>query len=181
MDNTDRKRFKSIQDVERHANQLMTKEYSVEVNGKVHKLTPSKLGYTFKFDNAKRRFGLCSYRRKEISLSKPLCEYNLDNFFQINDTMLHEIAHALSYKIHGDRGSGHCKRWVHVAKSIGCNGIRCYDSKQVNNIEHKYSLICDTCGGNYPRHRKPRQEYSCAKCEPKRFNSKYLLRVEQNF
>ena len=181
MDNTDRKRFKSIQDVERHANQLMTKEYRVEVNGKVHNLTPSKLGYTFKFDNAKRRFGLCSYRRKEISLSKPLCEYNLDNFFQINDTMLHEIAHALSYKIHGDRGSGHCKRWVHVAKSIGCNGIRCYDSSQVNNIEHKYSLICDTCGGNYPRHRKPRQEYSCAKCEPKRFNSKYLLRVEQNF
>jgi len=181
MDNTDRMRFKSIQDVERHANQLMTKEYRVEVNGKVHNLTPSKLGYTFKFDNAKRRFGLCSYRRKEISLSKPLCEYNLDNFFQINDTMLHEIAHALSYKIHGDRGSGHCKRWVHVAKSIGCNGIRCYDSKQVNNIEHKYSLICDTCGGNYPRHRKPRQEYSCAKCEPKRFNSKYLLRVEQNF
>ena len=181
MDNTDRKRFKSIQDVERHANQLMTKEYRVEVNGKVHNLTPSKLGYTFKFDNAKRRFGLCSYRRKEISLSKPLCEYNLDNFFQINDTMLHEIAHALSYKIHGDRGSGHCKRWVHVAKSIGCNGIRCYDSSQVNNIEHKYSLICDTCGGNYPRHRKPRQEYSCAKCEPKRFNSKYLIRVEQNF
>ena len=181
MDNTDRMRFKSIQDVERHANQLMTKEYRVEVNGKVHNLTPSKLGYTFKFDNAKRRFGLCSYRRKEISLSKPLCEYNLDNFFQINDTMLHEIAHALSYKIHGDRGSGHCKRWVHVAKSIGCNGIRCYDSSQVNNIEHKYSLICDTCGGNYPRHRKPRQEYSCAKCEPKRFNSKYLLRVVQNF
>ena len=181
MDNTDRMGFKSIGDVERYANQLMTKEYRVEVNGKVHNLTPSKLGYTFKFDNAKRRFGLCSYRRKEISLSKPLCEYNLDNFYQINDTMLHEIAHALSYKIHGDRGSGHCKRWVHVAKSIGCNGIRCYDSSQVNNIEHKYSLICDTCGGNYPRHRKPRQEYSCAKCEPKRFNSKYLLRVVQNF
>jgi hypothetical protein len=50
-----------------------------------------------------------------------------------------------------------------------------------NIIEHKYSLICDTCGGNYPRHRKPRIEYSCAKCEPNRFNSKYLLRVEQNF
>jgi predicted SprT family Zn-dependent metalloprotease len=181
MDNTDRMRFKSIQDVERYANQLMTKEYKVEANGKVHTLTPSKLGYTFKFDSAKRRFGLCSYRRKEISLSKPLCEYNLDNFYQINDTMLHEIAHALSYKIHGRRGMGHCKRWVHVAKSIGCNGIRCYDSSQVNNIEHKYSLICDTCGGNYPRHRRPRQEYSCAKCEPKRFNSKYLLRVVQNF
>ena len=34
---------------------------------------------------------------------------------------------TLSYKIHGRRGSGHCKRWVHVAKSIGCNGKRCYD------------------------------------------------------
>ena len=173
--------FKTIKDVERYANQLMTKEYRVEVNGKTHLLTPSKLGYKFKFDNAKRRFGLCSYRRKEISLSKPLCEYNLNNFYQINDTILHEIAHALSYKIHGRKGDGHCKRWVHVAKSIGCNGKRCYDSSKVNNIEHKYSLICDTCGGNYPRHRKPRIEYSCAKCEPKRFNSKYLLRVVKNF
>ena len=116
--------FKSIKDVESHAKQLMETEYSVEVNGKVHRITPNKIGYRFKFDNAKRRFGLCSYRRKEISLSKPLASNNLDNFFQINDTILHEIAHALSYKIHGDRGSGHCKRWVHVAKTIGCNGIR---------------------------------------------------------
>ena len=173
--------FKSIKDVESHAKQLMAKEYKVDIKGEIHLLTPSKLGYRFKFDNAKRRFGYCSYRDKEISLSKPLCEYNLDNFYQINDTILHEIAHALSYKIHGSKGSGHCKRWVHVAKSIGCNGKRCYDSSEVNNIEHKYSLVCDTCGGNYPRHRKPRRDYSCAKCEPKKFDEKYLLRVVQNF
>ena len=67
--------FKSIKDVESHAKQLMTKEYKVDVNGKTHLLTPIKLGYGFKFDNAKRRFGYCSYRDKEISLSKPLCEY----------------------------------------------------------------------------------------------------------
>jgi len=173
--------FKSIKDVERYANQLMVKEYKVEVNGKTHLLTPSKLGYKFKFDNAKRRFGLCSYRDKEISLSKPLCEYNLNNFYQINDTILHEIAHALSYKIHGRKGDGHCKRWVHVAKSIGCNGKRCYDSSKVNKIENKYSLICDTCGVNYSRHRKPKVEYSCGKCAPKVFDKKYLLRVVQNF
>ena len=53
--------FKSIKDVESHAKQLMGTEYSVEVNGKVHRITPNKLGYKFKFDNAKRRFGLCSY------------------------------------------------------------------------------------------------------------------------
>ena len=173
--------FKSIKDVESYAEQLMNKEYKVKVNGKTHLLTPTKLGYKFKFDNAKRRFGYCSYTDKEISLSKPLCEYNLNNFYQINDTILHEIAHALSYKIHGKRGSGHCKRWVHVAKSIGCNGKRCYDSSEVNNIEHKYTLICDTCGGNYPRHRKPRIEYSCGKCAPKVFDEKYLLRVVKNF
>jgi predicted SprT family Zn-dependent metalloprotease len=133
--------FKTIKDVESYAKQLMTKEYKVKVNGKTHLLTPTKLGYKFKFDNAKRRFGYCSYTDKEISLSKPLCEYNLNNFYQINDTILHEIAHALSYKIHGRRGSGHCKRWVHVAKSIGCNGKRCYDSSEVNNIEHNVNQI----------------------------------------
>jgi predicted SprT family Zn-dependent metalloprotease len=114
--------FKNIDEVEAHARQLLQKEYKIEVNGKVQWLNPYRIGYRFKFDNAKRRFGQCSYRDKRISLSKPLASNNLDNFFQINDTILHEIAHALSYKIHGSRGSGHCKRWVHVAKSIGCNG-----------------------------------------------------------
>ena len=132
--------FKTIKEVESHAKQLMNTEYRVEANGKVHWLTPSRIGYSFKFDNAKRRFGQCSYRRKEISLSKPL-----------------------------------------ATKSIGCNGIRCYNSSEVNKIEHKYTLVCDTCGGKNPRHRKPRQKYSCAKCEPKKFNEKYLLKVVQNF
>jgi hypothetical protein len=72
--------FKSIKDVESHAKQLMETEYRVEVNGKVHRLTPNKLGYKFKFDNAKRRFGLCSYRRKVISLSKPLATNNITSF-----------------------------------------------------------------------------------------------------
>ena len=172
--------FKSIKDVESHANQLMTKEYKVDVNGNTHLLTPSKLGYRFKFDNAKRRFGLCSYGNKEISLSKLLCEYNLNNFYQINNTILHEIAHALSYEIHGGKGSGHCKKWVHIAKSIGCNGKRCYNSSEVNNIENKYSIVCDTCGGNYSRHRRPRTKYSCATCSPT-YDKRYLLRVVQNF
>ena len=55
MDNTDRKRFKSIQDVERY--KLMTKEYRVEVNGKVH-VNTHKLDYTFKFDNFQETFWL---------------------------------------------------------------------------------------------------------------------------
>ena len=173
--------FKNIDEVEAHARQLLQKEYKIEANGKVHWLNPHRIGYRFKFDNAKRRFGQCSYTDKRISLSKPLASNNLDNFFQINDTILHEIAHALSYKIHGRRGSGHCKRWVHVAKSIGCNGIRCYDSTQVNNIEHKYTLVCDTCGAENPRHRRPRQDYSCSRCEPNKFDDRYLLRVVQNF
>ena len=91
--------FKDIDEVEAHAKRLMRKEYKVEANGKVHYLTPNRMGYRFKFDNAKRRFGQCSYTNKRISLSKPLSSNNLDNFFQINDTILHEIAHALSYKL----------------------------------------------------------------------------------
>ena len=88
--------FKNIDEVEAHARRLMRKEYKVEANGKVHYLSPNRIGYSFKFDNAKRRFGQCSYTDKRISLSKPLASNNLDNFFQINDTILHEIAHALS-------------------------------------------------------------------------------------
>ena len=31
----------------------MTKEYKVDIKGEIHLLTPSKLGYRFKFDNVR--------------------------------------------------------------------------------------------------------------------------------
>ncbi|NBT51009.1 MAG: hypothetical protein EBT12_05555, partial [Marivivens sp.] len=82
------------------------------------------------FDDAKTRFGQCRYTPKEISLSRPLTKANDEE--QVRDTILHEIAHALT------PGEGHGNVWKKVAIKIGCDGKRCYDSKSIITPESKY-------------------------------------------
>jgi len=100
-----------------------------------HELT----GWKFSFDKSVRRFGLCSYRKKMIFLSRQL---TLDNpVEEVADTLLHEIAHALSWIRHGRKGCGHGALWKAVCVEIGARPERCYDSAKVNNTaKHKYFL-----------------------------------------
>src|SRR5687767_14955649 len=61
------------------------------------------LGWTFGFDHARRRFGRCDYTDKRITLSRALTFLN--SVDEVRDTVLHEIAHALT------PGAGHGARW----------------------------------------------------------------------
>ena len=83
---------------------------------RLHKLSPK---WTFRFDRSKVAFGKCYYGKREITLSRYLVELN--NEPEVRDTILHEIAHALA-----PRGAGHNSAWQAIARSIGCNGERCY-------------------------------------------------------
>lgn len=112
--------------------------------------------WKFEFDNAKRRFGLCSYRKKTISLSKALTELNDE--FQIRDTILHEIAHALA----GAR-CGHGYKWRLKAKEIGCTGTRCY-SNAVIQPKGKYIYKCSECGEETHYHQRARRNFACRTC-----------------
>jgi len=67
------------------------------------------------FDNAKRRAGLCRISAKEISLSISHIENNKIEVIQ--DTILHEFAHAIAYELYSE--SGHGFQWKKVAKQIG--------------------------------------------------------------
>lgn len=85
-------------------------------------------GWGFQFDNARRRFGLCNYRTKTISLSAPLTLLNEEE--SVRQTLLHEIAHALV-----PAGEHHGSVWRAKAISIGHSGNRCYDSAVVKKTE----------------------------------------------
>ena len=51
-------------------------------------------GWSFGFDNAKKRAGLCSFSAKSITVSRYLAaRYDDDDVHQI---LLHEVAHALA-------------------------------------------------------------------------------------
>jgi predicted SprT family Zn-dependent metalloprotease len=147
-------------------------------------LSDAKFDWQFEFNNAKRTFGQCVYGKKYgrpfhmIKLSKPLVALNDEE--QVRDTILHEIAHALDVEQRGY--SSHDYKWVSIARSIGCNGNRCYNVNDVEQPKSKYSLICNSCK---PAYRKPKRKKACGVCCRKYNNSKYsedyLLNLKQNY
>lgn len=177
----------TLKDVERLANELLSKRFSIrDKYGNIRHISAKGLGYTFKFDYAKRRFGCCNYGTKTISLSKHLCEANLNQLHgKITDTILHELAHAFCVQVYGIRdGRGHGHNWKTIAREIGSVGKRCYsysDFGGINKPESKYTHKCETCGTESPVHRKPTREYSCGKCSPRKFNRNFLLTLVQNY
>jgi predicted SprT family Zn-dependent metalloprotease len=140
--------------------------------------------WEFKWAKGKRVFGTCRYgRRKEIRLSKYLTELNDEA--RVTNTILHEIAHALDFL---ERGySNHDYNWIRIAKSIGCDGKRCYSGDEVVKPKSKYVLVCPTesCDTEIPRHRKPkRDDTACAKCckayNNGRYSADYKLILKEN-
>jgi predicted SprT family Zn-dependent metalloprotease len=123
--------------------------------------------WKFEFDNAKRRFGLCSHLEKKIYLSKHLTELNSEE--RVKNTILHEIAHALVGFKHG-----HNIVWKRKAIEIGCDGKRCYSATNVITPQAKYTAICSNCGFEDKKHKKPKRVYSCGKCSST-FNKNYIL------
>lgn len=135
-----------------------------------HKLL--NMGWTFEFDNARRRFGVCRYRPKSIGLSKHLV--SLNDEARVRNTILHEIAHALV-----GPGHGHNHVWRRKAIEIGCDGQRCYSSHKVETPESRYIATCSNCGHIHKRHKMTNtlkySNISCGKCSGGRYNPTYKI------
>ena len=179
--------METLEKIEDLANLTLNKTFEVvDVYGTLNRVCIRDEGYTFKFDHAKKRFGCCDYGKKTISLSKHLCEANPHQInAKIKDTILHEIAHAISVILYGKKhGKGHDQKWVSIAKQIGCNGNRCYTLQDFGGIkkpESKYTGVCNSCGNEISYHRRPKLSRSCGKCAPKKFNKDFLIEIKQNY
>lgn len=111
--------------------------------------------WTFKWDNAKRRAGLCNYRDKTISISSYHAQvHSIDETLQV---VLHEIAHALCGK-----DAGHGKVWLATAKSIGYRAER-FTGKEIASEFAPWVGQCPA-GHEHFRYRKPTRALACALC-----------------
>jgi predicted SprT family Zn-dependent metalloprotease len=133
-------------------------------------------GWTFKYDNAVKRFGVCMFRPKVIGLSRKLVLLNDKE--KVKDTILHEIAHAIA-----GFESGHGEIWRHVCIQIGAKPERCYDTTKTNNVELKYYAKCGACGKDYQKARMFKTERKrCCKCQVgKDWNDRVLLNYNSRY
>jgi hypothetical protein len=121
--------------------------------------------WSFAFDNAKRRAGLCSYTAKRISVSRYLAaRYDDDTNHQ---TLLHEVAHALA-----GPDAGHGPAWRRVARDLGYVGGTTHDGETATELA-PWVGRCPAGHVAY-RHRRPTRPTSCVKCAP-RFDPRHLF------
>ncbi|MCS4277659.1 M48 family peptidase [Mycetocola lacteus] len=123
-------------------------------------------GWSFRFDNAKRRAGLCNYTAKEISVSRYLAARYEDD--EIHQILLHEVAHALA----GSQAA-HGPKWRRVAEGLGYEGSRLHHGETADEL----APWVGTCpqGHTIFRYRKPVRRSSCAECSAS-FDPQYELR-----
>ena len=134
------------------------------------------IGWTFRFDNAKVRFGLCNYRRKIISMSRNIASINDEKHVRL--TILHEIAHALV-----GSGNGHNAKWRAMARKLGHSGSRTYH-QSVTVPTKEWMITCPKCKFADTRTRRMRKALACRWCcdtyNGGKFSREYLLVWERN-
>ena len=113
--------------------------------------------WSFGFDRAKRRAGLCDYTAKRVTVSRHLAErFDDDEAHQI---LLHEVAHALA-----GSAAGHGPEWKRIAAELGYVGGRTHDGE----IARELAPWVGACpaGHEHVRFRRPTRQSSCAHCSP---------------
>ncbi len=125
--------------------------------------------WSFGFDNAKRRAGLCDFTKKRISVSRYLAaRYDDDTNHQ---TLLHEVAHALAGPT-----AGHGPAWKSVATDLGYVGGTTHHGETAVELA-PWVGICPAGHIAY-RHRRPTRPTSCVKCAS-RYDARFAFRWQR--
>ncbi len=118
-------------------------------------------GWEFGFNNSKRMLGVCKEGEKRIELSRVYVAQNTERHVQ--DTILHEIAHALVGVKHG-----HNQVWRDMCKRVGATPAAC--DKSASLPEGAWQARCPSCVVLFSRHRRPVRLSGmyCRKCGPEK-------------
>lgn len=123
-----------------------------------------KKGWSFRYDNAKRRHGATHHDKKLITLSRELT--HLNSVEEVTQTIFHEIAHALVGPRHG-----HDRVWAAQCVKLGIVPHRLASSDAVR-VEPKW---VGTCPNGHKTLRMRRMQLACSKCCRKYNGGKYSV------
>lgn len=118
-------------------------------------------GWRFQFNTNAHRVGVCKHSTKTIEYSKHFLTKTPSG--EIEDTLRHEIAHALV-----GPGYGHGPEWQVMAIKCGAEPTRCTTLSK-STKQHNYIIKCSSCGGLLAkRHRVKRHilnnHYHTSRC-----------------
>lgn len=150
-----------------------------EVNGKTYNV--AQLGWTREYSNTSRALGHVRYSRRNNSIrrlfiSKKQLTLNLDKAKDFEDTIRHEIAHAIDTEIRGK--TNHDAYWKMVARALGADDSRLHEGFLVK-AKGKYSATCVKCGIIHEAYRKRTRKGWC-KCNGGTFRPQDVLIFEKN-
>ena len=104
------------------------------------------VGWSFKFFKSNIRLGTCDYTNKQILINEEFINRDDD---EVKDTILHEIAHVLTF------GCNHNNQWKLKCVELGCKPS--LESNVITKTNFKYEVYCPTCdkviGKRYNRRR----------------------------
>jgi predicted SprT family Zn-dependent metalloprotease len=175
------------EEIKQLAIQLLNSTWTIDINSFTRKeFNLIDLGWHFEFNTRKTALGLCSGRKKTIYVSTWYLEQHLDKAWRFENTIRHEIAHAIDFEIRGF--SDHSYKWKNIATQVLSIAERCVPigGEPTEKKTTKYTLICDNCGKETPRHKKAtRVKHACGVCcdayNGGRYTDKYRLRQVQNY
>ena len=128
------------------------------------------LGWTFRWDRARRRLGLCTWKTggrlvRTVSLSRPLAASL--GWAVMEDVARHEVAHALDYETRAR--SAHDAAWKAWAARCGADPTAAYDGPIPDDGTSRLVARCPACAFARPFHRTPTRAYACPDCTPRVF------------
>lgn len=121
-------------------------------------------GWTFGFDRARTRLGVCRPATQQITLSAHLTRTLPDA--DVEDTVRHEIAHALDHELHPNRRGrrAHDRTWKALARRCGATPERCFDGDIPDDPSAPYVATCLSCSTTRDLYREPVRAHLCPTC-----------------
>lgn len=95
--------------------------------------------------------------------------YSKDYQEFLDGTILHELAHVISYKLYAE--AGHGKTWKIIARTLGDSGDRCHTMKKPENAKARKGTVVVMCKCGHEHMMTERkykklctQHYFCGNC-----------------
>lgn len=140
-------------------------------------------GWSVDVFQARRIRGQCRPQSKKIRISRYLI--NQAPTEGVEDTVLHEIAHALHWERYGE--GGHGKDWKQIAREVGARPVSCVQM-DYENPGFRWMVHCLACKafktGRYRKSKliksvqRKEKRYLCPRCQSSQLG---VQRISKNF